>query len=254
MKTALDIAKANEPAEIILIKSNLNALTPSDSNKIGFVFPVYVGILPQIVKKFLEGFQTTPETFYFSVTTYYTFRGVALSIVDTMLRVKGSQLSYGNSIATVGNCLMEYEVAIEKRPPKLKKADEKTALVAEEIRNNTRSKPFKTHRFGMFFLEKLFQLFFGSMQNKFVVEKNCINCGMCEKICPVKNISLVEGIPHWETHCEACHACVHWCPKNAIHVGKSKGRPQYHNPDITFEQLLPQLSQIKIEPNTLKNQ
>ena len=238
MKVALDIAKANEPAEIILIKSDLNTLIPSDKTKVGFVFPVYVGVLPQIVKKFLQDFQPTHGTLYFAVTTYYTFRGVALSIVDTMLRAKGSELSYGNSIATVGNCLMEYKVAIEKRAPKLKKANEKTALIAAEIRNNTHSKPFKPNRFSIFFLEKLFQLFFGNMQNKFMVEKNCISCGMCEKICPVKNISLIEGRPHWGTQCEACHACVHWCPKNAIHIGKSKGRPQYHNPDITFEQLL----------------
>ena len=117
MKVALNIAKANEPAEIILIKSNFNALIPSDSNKVGFVFPVYVGILPQIVKKFLQDFRPNPETLYFAVTTYYTFRGVALSIVDAMLRAKGSELSYGNSIATVGNSRMHYELAIANHPP-----------------------------------------------------------------------------------------------------------------------------------------
>lgn len=41
-----------------------------------------------------------------------------------------------------------------------------------------------------------------------------------------------NGVPRWGTGCEACHACVHWCPRNVIQIGKSKGRLQYHHPAV----------------------
>ena len=59
-----------------------------------------------------------------------------------------------------------------------------------------------------------------------VDKEACIQCGLCQKLCPVNDI---EGTPPTWKHngsCTNCLACYHHCPKHAIHWGKMK-RGQY---------------------------
>lgn len=63
----------------------------------------------------------------------------------------------------------------------------------------------------------------------FYATDSCISCGRCEKVCPLKNIRLVDGKPVWGANCTHCMACINDCPKEAIEYGnQSKGRPRYH--------------------------
>ena len=66
----------------------------------------------------------------------------------------------------------------------------------------------------------------------FNVEEKCTQCGICEKICPVGNIKLVDGKPTWHQNCEQCMRCIQWCPVEAIQIGKATiTRTRYHNPE-----------------------
>ena len=63
---------------------------------------------------------------------------------------------------------------------------------------------------------------------KFYSTEECISCGMCEKLCPLTNIHMVDGKPVWGNHCTHCMACICKCPKEAIEYGKiSLGKPRY---------------------------
>lgn len=56
----------------------------------------------------------------------------------------------------------------------------------------------------------------------------CINCGKCERGCPMNNIHLKDGKPVWGNHCTHCMACICGCPTEAIEYGKhSHGKPRY---------------------------
>lgn len=240
LKLAQDIAQAHEEAQLIPITPDTSVdVHPSDT-KIGFIFPVYMGVLPELVKSFLEVFPAQKDVYYFAVSTYYTYKGIALSVVNKLLREKGAELSYSNAVSTVGTCLMEYEVKASKRPHILQRAEEQTGMIVEEIRKNSRNTSSKGCTVATRLHEKVFRFFFADAHQKFNVEENCVGCGKCEKVCPVQNISLQQGRPVWGANCQACHACVHWCPRNAIHLGKSKGRLPYHHPGITYKQLLAQ--------------
>lgn len=73
----------------------------------------------------------------------------------------------------------------------------------------------------------------------FEVTMDCDGCGICEKICPMQNISITEGKAiHFDT-CAACCACLHWCPKHATlpTAAMLKGRTQYHHPEITLNDM-----------------
>ena len=76
---------------------------------------------------------------------------------------------------------------------------------------------------------------------KFTVNDRCISCGLCVKVCPLHNITMVgdltdpkgsvaQGLrPLWHGNCTNCMACYHHCPNNAIHFGKAtQGKGQYY--------------------------
>lgn len=71
---------------------------------------------------------------------------------------------------------------------------------------------------------------------KFRVEDSCIGCGKCEKVCPLGNIRMEEGLPRWGDHCTHCMACINLCPRDAIEYGKgSQGKSRYRGPEQTLK-------------------
>lgn len=59
--------------------------------------------------------------------------------------------------------------------------------------------------FGRFFIAKTY-----------VASKDCNNCGLCIKKCPVQAIKLVDNRPFWTFKCESCMRCMSYCPEKAI--------------------------------------
>ena len=63
----------------------------------------------------------------------------------------------------------------------------------------------------------------------FRADSNCTGCGSCVRLCPLNNVSLVNGKPHWKNNCTHCMACIAYCPSRAIEYGKkSIGKPRYN--------------------------
>ena len=74
-----------------------------------------------------------------------------------------------------------------------------------------------------------------------ISEYLCNGCGICEKICPVDNIKLVNEKPEWQHKCQMCTGCLHYCPQKAIQWGEyTLGRERYNHPKIKLKELLAQ--------------
>ncbi|MCX6349979.1 MAG: EFR1 family ferrodoxin [Candidatus Aureabacteria bacterium] len=85
------------------------------------------------------------------------------------------------------------------------------------------------------YLRKLFPLTVDSSR--------CIRCGVCVKLCPVKNIVLPE-FPVFSDRCQVCMRCISFCPTGAIVVPKKKYEV-YRATDLTEIQLIPSPHPLK---------
>nr|WP_305144940.1 EFR1 family ferrodoxin [Anaerotruncus sp. DFI.9.16] len=44
----------------------------------------------------------------------------------------------------------------------------------------------------------------------------CVGCGLCEKVCPMRNLSIQNGRPLPRGRCTMCYRCISLCPRKAI--------------------------------------
>lgn len=53
--------------------------------------------------------------------------------------------------------------------------------------------------------------------------EKCVSCGKCERLCPMSNIVMKDGLPSFGKHCIGCTACSFNCPTDAISIGLLQG-------------------------------
>lgn len=207
---------------------------------IGFVFPVYYFGMPRIVKQFVEKLDICKETYCFSVVNYGGFKLDTLGLLNDALQKKGVDLAYGYGIKMPGNFIVNYGPAsLEKISKMIDIADIKIDEVAEAIAKKE-VRPIKRlgtliSKWGNSSIYKNSEKF----DEKFIATENCISCGLCSKVCPVRNITLEDKKPTWQHHCDKCMACIQWCPKEAIQYGqKTVKRKRYHNSNVTTNDII----------------
>ena len=121
---------------------------------------------------------------------------------------------------------------IDKEEEKRKKEEavDRVQKVAECIKAETQDK--KLLRRGSFARIKSMLIYppFTKQANgkcKFTYTDKCSGCGICQMVCPSRNIEMKDGRPEWKDNCTQCLACIHRCPNRAIEHGKitrKKGR------------------------------
>lgn len=209
------------------------------SEVIGFVFPTYFWGLPRTVTEFIQELKVEAKNPYiFAVTTYGALHGGVLGHAEELLNRRNLKLSYGKVIQAVANFIEEYNPRISSAEANLKKADLEAVRAADDILAGVQRSGF-----GITVWDKLFYGLYTHIKlNKdggFHADEKCIGCGICEKVCPNKNIVLKNGYPEFRHRCEHCVACIHWCPREAIQWKKStQKRNRYHHPEVGVKEIM----------------
>ena len=204
--------------------------------KIGFVFPSYGCNLPRAVRTFVEKLEISPDTYIFTIVTMGGPGQGTVAAMKKALKEKGLHLNYGRGVHMPANYVLLYNPADSSKSSKaLDKADQRLSTFAAEISSGLQV--VKSHPFIMNKFYKNIE----ALDAGFKTTDACTSCGLCERICPVKNIQLESGKPEWLRRCEHCVACISWCPARAIEYGsRTQSRRRYRNPRIKADELIPQ--------------
>ena len=230
--------KLIEKSEIIRI-TDFDGKTTVKSDRVGFVFPVYCHKIPNIVKNFILRMEFISTPYIYAVATQNGEVGQSLFDIQKLLTKKGQSLSLGIAIDMPGNAVVtEPHIAMERLSSFEQKVTEAVELIEarkEGIINGNNSLVENIRNKIVGFLAWNYEF----APKRYKTSDNCTGCGICEKICPVKNIHLVNHKPVWEKKCAVCLACFHWCPKEAIYMDNAviKKRRKYHHPDININDM-----------------
>lgn len=222
-----------------------------EADEIGLVSPVYAGIVPNMVREFL-GKAKFKANYLFAVATYGMAQGTIVENIDSIAKENGINFNYIATIIMVDNWLHVFDMvkqkAMDKHIPEnlariQKEVDSHTNWhepITEEMREGQRS----FLEFSKFDKKTPFK--FESSEH-FCVDENCIKCGTCMRVCPRSNWAVTENGVKVSGTCDYCLACIHNCPKIAIHflpspnpaLGKGPNPDEhYRNPHVTLAEII----------------
>jgi ferredoxin len=215
------------------------------SEKVGFIFPLHYWGLPRIVYDFVEKVKLDKTTYLFAVITRSGgVNGIPLIQIERILKTKSKALSSGFFIRMPNNYILDDEVTPEEEQKEwFEEANRQIRVITEVIEESKKTLEVditKTKR-GIEKINKSFRDNVYENDKFFYADKNCNNCGICEIVCPVNNIILVEDKPQWQHKCLQCLACINYCPEKSIQFGqKTLGKDRYHHPEVAVKDIINQ--------------
>lgn len=219
------------------LKSNKTMNLSSDKPYV-VVAPVYISTMPTIILDLLKNsnFEGN-KNIYFIMTCAGSGISASSAFIKPLIDKKGLVYRGIEHISMPQNYLMFFKVdSKEENDAKLNNAISNISDIAKKIENNqdfNMSKVGIMHKMSIKPVIWLFDKFFIKPKEFYAMDE-CTGCSLCEKICPLNNIKMVDGKPKWENTCVHCTACINRCPKQAIEYGKkTKGKNRYVAPKFS---------------------
>jgi ferredoxin/flavodoxin len=239
LTVAKTIAKELGNTEIVSMAKSEKYILKKQYDTVGFIYPTYFWGLPKKVIEFIEkaDFINSKNAYYYSITTYGGNVGNAIyQIRELMLKKHSIRINYGQKLQMFSNYVVMYEMS-EKVDEITKRSREKLVPVIDSIKKQQKNNVSKiTKPFGI--VNARFLKTVSLMDSNFMVDDNCTACGVCQEVCPVKNIEMQNGKPLYMHNCEQCLACIQFCPQKAINYkDATKKRRRYTHPDISYREL-----------------
>lgn len=204
------------------------AFTAED--RVGFVFPIYAYVAPEIMLKFAE--RVKPDGAYtFAVPTFSNAAGCTLEhFSQTACHLDGGfGIKMPDNMPVFDKIVETRETAIEK----LRAAIPRLETVIEKVMGREQgfdiyygpTPEMLTWERGVKYLENT--PFKTTLYH--IREDLCTGCGICEQVCPVNVIRMENDRPVWvQEDCCVCMACLNHCPTEALQYGQfSEGKYRY---------------------------
>lgn len=207
-----------------------------EDETLGVVFPVYSWSVPDLVSDYIRTMKFSGKPGYvFAACTCGDNTGHTMRVIRKDLAAAGLELDSFHAfqmpntyVNMAGFHLDSKELENSKIDAAIKQLDETAALIGKRSRGDFNRLLGGAPFLKTFIVKPLFYPLFVT-DSKFRVSDQCIGCGLCAKNCPLQNITMENGRPHWNGHCTTCDSCYHRCPKHAISFGKATaGMGQYY--------------------------
>lgn len=204
-------------------------------------FPIYAGAAPEFFRQYLKNLPSAKEKGVFVFCTRAMYEGQAINHVYKQLETKGyiplghtsMEMPGSDGLPFMSKDSKYVRRALDKNYGNIREINEfaqRIACVIGEINKvkSLKGLSMKAPR-GIPGFNKLLQLLWDAgysfaekkMKPKFRAEKEkCVQCGVCIKQCPAKNISMTRDSISFAAHCYMCMRCINQCPCEAIQIGK----------------------------------
>ncbi|MBO7351906.1 MAG: EFR1 family ferrodoxin [Candidatus Methanomethylophilaceae archaeon] len=204
----------------------------ADGKSVGFVFPVYFHGLPSVVEEFLETVEIVKPGYVYAVSTCAGESGKACEQLQDILGKKLKVDAYYD-VLMPENAVFYEDVPDKEEAKKInEKADATIDNIISSIGKEERG-DFRTMAGSECFeqMRKDYAAFRNT--EPFSVDERCIECRMCEHVCPEQIIKVYHRKPVWdELQCSMCMCCLNMCPKEALQFADlTQKRGRYFHPD-----------------------
>jgi ferredoxin len=218
----------------------------SKADTVGFVFPVHIWGVPRHVRNFLQSMEKRPNIYYFAVAVNAGQVSRTLIQLNELMARDNLTLSAGFDIKLPSNYIpWGGPGPLEVQRKLLNAATEQINVAASYISSRESGLLEKGPLWQRVLFTGLYKMTYNlvkTMDKSFHIDGTCNSCGVCERVCPVKNITLEAGRPVWHGSCEQCLACIQWCPEECIQYGKkTKNYERYHHPEVKVEDIFREL-------------
>jgi Pyruvate/2-oxoacid:ferredoxin oxidoreductase delta subunit len=231
------------------------------SERVGFVFPVYLSSIPVPVRKFLRKLDLKSSRYIFAIATRAGSMSMADVCLEKILRKKGKALNFFAHLNMATNSpvglmppnfpgLKEkvenwiHEISAE-RITKMdaevqNQLDSIQKVIVNQGKNSEKTNPLKSLGKPLrWLLAALMESLSENSKSeiRFYTDETCSGCGVCEQVCLSKKVKMVNQKPVWqkEIQCYFCYACFNYCPAQSILVQDSYTRRngRYFHPGIS---------------------
>ncbi len=213
------------------------------SEVVGLAFPVHIWGVPDPVVRFINDLTDLSADYFFAVATNGGQVSNTLVQLEKIMKMRGLPLAAGFGITLPSNYIpWGGPGPKEKQNVRFERAREKLNRITKSIKKREHIPVEKGPLWQRILFSGFYKMSYPQvprMDRRFLADEKCTHCEICQKVCPVANITMNEGKPVWNHHCVQCFACLQWCPPEAIQYGKKTAKyERYHHPEIALKDVL----------------
>lgn len=213
-----------------LLDKNANVLPLENEDIISYIntnetiilgYPTQFSNAPIMVRDFIKSNDIWKDKKVLCVATMGAFSGDGAGCTARLLKKKGAVILGGLHIHMPDSVCDSklLKKSLEENRKIVTDADKKIEKTAQEIQNGKYPREgitFFSHIIGLFGQRLWFYGKTSNYSNKLKINSSCIGCGLCSRICPMKNIAIVNGKAVSNNKCTMCYRCISQCPQKAI--------------------------------------
>lgn len=222
-------------------------------NVVGFAATADFWAPPYLMKMFIDNLPQQSKKLAFVFNTYGMYSGRTLSILTDWVQSKGFTVLAGHSLHAPENFPPLRVTGITSKnapgPKSIKKFNQfinnLDMLIDSSSANVVTPAKIKIGFLNSMVPSRLlttakkngYKPIF-NMGEQYVDEKLCTECGICQKECPYKAITLDPKPVFAMDKCYGCWTCFNVCPQKAIYTKKIRGKGHYQKPPAALKEKL----------------
>jgi hypothetical protein len=166
----------------------------SKADTVGLVFPVHIWGVPRLVRNFIQSMEEQPGVYYFAVAVNAGQVSRTLIQLKELMAKYNLTLSAGFGIKFPSNYIpWGGPGPLHLHRKLLNAATEKIKVTASYISSRKSGLLEKGPLWQRVLFTGLYKMTYNlvkTLDKSFHIDGTCTSCGICESVCPVKNITL----------------------------------------------------------------